>query len=399
VSSQENGGGSLEPATVVRWPDYLEELHARIAPRFRRPEVRARVLGYLVALLERVERRNGWQMAEQMGETGPQGAQRLLNAASWDAGAVRDDLRSYVFERLGDEESGVLVVDETGFLKKGGKSVGVARQYTGTAGRTENSQVGVFAVYASCRGAAFVDRALYLPKEWAEDEQRRAEAGVPEDVRFATKGELARRMLERAFEAGVPARWVVADTVYGTARGLRGWLEGRGRPYVMAVIGTQGVHHGGLQRQARTVARDLPEGAWVRASAGTGSKGERFYDWACVVLPEADTGDEKGRWLLVRRNIDDPSELAYYLAYGPKETHAEELVRVAGRRWAIEDCFEQAKGEVGLDEYEVRKWDGWHRHTTLCLLAHAYLAALRFSSEHEESGVKGGISVRTLAPS
>lgn len=246
--SQNDGSGGLKPAAVVRWPDYFEELHARIAPRFRRPEVRARVRGYLVALLERVERRNGWQMAEQMGETGPQGAQRLLNGANWDAEAVRDDLRSYVFEHLGDEESGVLVVDETGFLKKGKKSVGVARQYTGTAGRTENSQVGVFTVYASHKGAAFVDRALYLPEEWVEDEERRAEAGVPTGARFATKGELAKKMLRRAFDAGVPARWVVADTVYGTARGLRGWLEERGRPYVMAVIGTQGVHHEGLQR-------------------------------------------------------------------------------------------------------------------------------------------------------
>ena len=399
MGSQNNGSGGLEPATVVRWPDYLEELHARIAVRFRRPEVSARVRGYLAALLERVERRNGWQMAEQMGETGPQGAQRLLNAASWDAEAVRDDLREYVVEHLGDEESGVLVVDETGFLKKGEKSVGVARQYTGTAGRIENSQVGVFLCYSSGKGAAFVDRALYLPREWAEDTERRVEAGVPGGARFATKGELAKGMLRRAFDADVPARWVVADTVYGTTRGLRGWLEERGQPYVMAVTGTQGVHHEGRQRQARAVAKGLPERAWVRASAGAGSKGERLYDWACVFLPGADVGEETGRWLLVRRNIDDSSELAYYLAYGPKETPTEELVRVAGRRWTIEDCFEQAKGEVGLDEYEVRKWDGWHRHTTLCLLAHAYLAALRFASEHEEDSAKGGISARPRIPS
>ncbi len=292
----------------------------------------------------------------------------------------------------------MLVVDETGFLKKGEKSVGVARQYTGTAGRTENSQVGVFAVYASRKGAAFVDRALYLPKEWAEDEERRAEAGVPEAVRFATKGELAKEMLGRAFDAGVPARWVVADTVYGTARGLRGWLEGRERPYVLAVTGTHGVHHQGRQRQARTVARGLPEGAWVRSSAGAGSKGDRLYDWACVALPEADSEGGAGRWLLVRRNIDEPSELAYYLAYGPKGTPAGELVRVAGRRWAIEDCFEQAKGEVGLDEYEVRKWDGWYRHTTLSLLAHAYLAALRSAAEQEEDAAKRGTSGRIRAP-
>jgi SRSO17 transposase len=242
---------------------------------------------------------------------------------------------------------------------------------------------------------------LYLPKGWAEDDARRAEAGVPKEVRFATKGELARRMLERAFEADVPARWVVADTVYGTARGLRGWLEERGRSYVMAVTGTHGVHREGRQRQARTVAKGLPEGAsWVRASAGAGSKGERLYDWACLALSGAGAEDEAGRWLLVRRNIDEPSKkLAYYLAYGPKGTPVGELVRVAGRRWAIEDCFEQAKGEVGLDEYEVRKWDGWHRHTTLSLLAHAYLTVLRSAAEREEDDAKRGSSDQVLAPS
>ncbi len=399
--AKKDGSGGAETA-AERWSDHLGQLHVRIDRRFRRPEVGERARRYLAGLLGRVDRRNGWQMAEAIGEDGPQGVQRLLNSAIWDADAMRAELRDYVFEHLGDEESGVLVVDETGFLKKGEKSVGVARQYTGTAGRIENSQVGVFAVYASRKGAAFVDRALYLPKEWAQDEERRAEAGVPEGVRFATKGELARRMLERAFEAGVPAGWVVADTVYGTARGLRGWLEERGRPYVMAVTGTQGVHREGRQRQARTVAKGLPEGAWVRASAGEGSKGERLYDWACVALSDAGAEDEAGRWLLVRRNIDESSKLAYYLAYGPKGTPVGELVRVAGRRWAIEDCFEQAKGEVGLDEYEVRKWDGWHRHATLSLLAHAYLAVLRLAAEREEDDAKRGnergTSGRVLAP-
>ena len=396
--AKNNGSAGAESAATERWLGRLGELHARIVRRFRRPEVGERARRYLVGLLERVDRKNGWQMAEQLGEVGPQGVQRLLNSAKWDADAVRDDLREYVFEHLGDEESGVLIVDETGFLKKGEKSVGVARQYTGTAGRIENSQVGVFLVYASGKGAAFVDRALYLPKEWVQDEERCGEAGVPEGVRFATKGEMARRMLERAFEAGVPARWVVADTVYGTARGLRGWLEERGCPYVMAVTGTHGVHREGRQRQARTVARGLPKGAWVRASAGAGSKGDRLYDWACLALSDAGAEGEAGRWLLVRRNIEEPSKLAYYLAYGPKETPVEELVRVAGRRWAIEDCFEQAKGEVGLDEYEVRKWDGWHRHATLSLLAHAYLAVLRSAAKREENAAKRGTSGRVLAP-
>lgn len=377
------------PGSVVfrRCSTALDELHARIAHHFRRPEVKERVRRYLAGLLSRVERRNGWQMAEQMGEVGPQGAQRILNGARWDAEAVRGELREYVVRHLGDERSGVLIVDETGFLKKGEKSVGVAPQYTGTAGKTENAQVGVFLCYSSEEGAAFIDRALYLPKKWAKDTARRRESGVPEEVRFATKGELAKRMLRRAFEAGVPSKWVVADTVYGTARGLRGWLEEQGCSYVLAVPSTKGTYYEGRQRQARKIAQSLSEEAWARASAGTGSKGERLYDWACLTLPDPDPAGEEsraGRWLLVRRGIEDPTELAYYLAYGPPRTSVEELIRIAGRRWQVEDCFGAAKGEVGLDEYEVRKWDGWHRHVTLCLLVHAYLAMLRSVAEREE---------------
>jgi SRSO17 transposase len=392
----QNGGDEL--AVLDRWPEALGDLQARIAGRFRRPEVRERVRRYLAGLFGRVERKNSWQMAEQMGETGPQGVQRLLNAARWDADTIRDDLREYVVEHLGDEDSGVLIVDETGFLKKGKKSVGVARQYTGTAGKKENCQVGVFLAYASKKGAAFVDRSLYLPREWTEDVERRAEAGVPQKIRFATKGELAKEMLRRAFEAGMPARWVVADTVYGTARGLRGWLEEQQCSYGLAVPATKGIYHEGTQRQAQSLAKDLPAEAWERVSAGTGSKGERLYDWARVALPEPAAsaeaeGHRAGRWLLVRRQIDDPNELAYYLAYGPKQTPAGELIRVVGSRWTIEDCFEQAKGEVGLDEYEVRKWDAWYRHVTLSLLAHAYLAVLRSNvANGDKTGGKKGMA-------
>ncbi len=387
--AEHTGTERANSKTIERWSAYLEELYARIAPRFLRPEVRARAYRYLTGLLGEVTRKNGWQMAEAIGEAKPRGGQHLLNDARWDPDAVRDDLRDYVVEHLGDEESGVLIVDETGFLKKGEKSVGVARQYTGTAGKRENAQVGVFLVYASKKGAAFIDRALYLPHEWAEDAERRAEAGVPEEVNFATKGKSAKEMLRRALEAGVPARWVVADTVYGTARGLRGWLEKREHSYVLAVPGTQGVYYDGCQRQARTVAQRLPEEAWFRASAGAGSKGDRFYDWAWVPLPNPDAAGA-GRWLLMRRSIEDRAELAYYLAYGPAETPVRELTRIAGRRWAVEECFEQAKGEVGLDEYEVRKWDGWHRHVTLCMLAHAYLAVLRSVAQVRKTPAKGG---------
>jgi SRSO17 transposase len=387
-------GPERESSPIIeRWSAYLEELHARLARRFQRPEVRARAYRYLAGLLGDVRRKNSWQMAQAIGEARPRGVQHLLNDARWEADLVRDDLGDYVVEHVGDQRSGVLIVDETGFLKKGEKSVGVARQYTGTAGKRENCQVGVFLCYASKKGAAFIDRELYLPEEWAYDRARREEAGVPEGVGFATKGELAKAMLGRAFEAGMPARWVVADTVYGTARGLRRWLEERDCYYVLAVPETRGVYHEGCQRQARTLAKRLPEEAWVRASAGRGSKGERLYDWACVSLPEAnadDAGLEARRWLLMRRGIDDPEEYAYYLAYGPVQTPVHELIRIAGRRWTIEDCFKQAKGEVGLDEYEVRKWDGWQRHITLCLLAHAYLVVLRLAAEHEEDTAKRG---------
>jgi SRSO17 transposase len=239
--------GTMSPV-LENWPKYLEDLHTRIALRFRRPEVRERVRRYLTGLLGDARRKNGWQMAEAMGQAQPRGTQRVLNGSCWDADAVRDDLREYIVEHLGDEQSGVLIVDETGFLKKGEKSVGVARQYTGTAGKRENCQVGVFLCYACKEGAAFVDRALYLPREWTDDPERLSEAGVPEEVGFATKGELARVMLQRALEAGVPARWIVADTVYGMTRGLRRWLEKRQRSYVLAVTASKGIYHEGRQR-------------------------------------------------------------------------------------------------------------------------------------------------------
>ena len=251
-------------------------------------------------------------------------------------------------------------------------------------------------------GSAFIDRALYLPREWTDDPERLSEASVPGGVDFATKGQLAKGMLQRALEAGVPARWIVADTVYGMTRGLRGWLEKKERSYVLAVTSSKGIYHEGRQRQARKVAQSLPEESWVRASAGTGSKGERLYDWARVALPEPEAyceGVRAGRWLLMRRSIAEPEEIAYYLCYGPARTSAHELIRIAGRRWQIEDCFEAAKGEVGLDEYEVRKWDGWHRHITLCSLAHAYLVVLRSVAEHEEEAAKKGISARVSIPS
>jgi SRSO17 transposase len=356
----------------------LAALHARIAPHFRRREARERARRYLVGLLGHLERKNGWQLAEALGEGGPQGMQRLLNAADWDAEAVRDDLRAYVVEHLADARSGVLVVDETGFLKKGTKSAGVARQYSGTAGRRENQQIGVILLYASDRGAAFIDRALYLPDEWMGDSERREEAHIGERVGFATKGELARELLARAFAAGVPARWVVGDTIY-SAEEVRRWLEGQGRDYVLAVPSTHGIWTRAHQQTAEQLMGRLPSGAWVRLSAGEGSQGPRWYDWACLRLSYS-TAAGKGQWLLARRSISDPSELAYYRVFGPADTPVSEMVRVAGRRWTIEEGFEQTKGEVGLDQYEVRRYDAWYRHVTLALLAHAFLEVTRLNA-------------------
>jgi SRSO17 transposase len=372
-------------AEIEGWRTGLETLHARIAKRFRRSEARERAKRYLAGLLDRVERKNGWQLAEHLGEPGPQGVQRLLNAADWDADAVRDDLQAYVVEHLG-EQDGVLIVDETGFLKKGTKSVGVQRQYSGTAGRRENCQIGVFLGYASSQGRTFLDRALYLPQEWVDDSERRQEAGVPEAVTFATKPELARQMLERAFVAGVPAAWVTGDEIYGDATDLRRWLERNHHPYVFAVSCSSPIWHDGRQERADAFVASLPLESWGTLSCGAGSQGERLYDWTCVQL-SYERAAGMAHWLLARRNRSDPTELAYFRAFGPETTALEDLVRVAGMRWAIEESFEDAKGAVGLDQYEVRKWTAWYRHITLALLAHAYLEVTR---RQGTAGEKGG---------
>jgi SRSO17 transposase len=348
-----------------------------VAPRFARAEPRRRALAYLRGLLSPIERKNGWQLAEQAGETTPDGMQHLLARADWDADQVRDDLRAYVVEQLGDARA-VLVVDETGFLKKGTHSVGMQRQDSGTAGHVENCQIGVFLAYASRKGRTFLDRELYLPKEWATDPARREEAAVPNTVEFRTKPQLARAMLERALDAGVPAAWVTGDEIYGGDRRLRLWLEDRQLPHVLAVKSTEPLWTRTTWRQvaARTLAAAIPDGDWERLSAGEGAKGPRVYDWARVPI-RALPDEGWDYWLLVRRSLADPTELAYYVCFCPAGTPLGELARVAGTRWAIEESFESAKGEVGLDHYEVRRWPGWYRHITLALLAHAYLTVTR----------------------
>ncbi len=366
----------------------LSELHGRIAPRFRRAEVRTRARHFLQGLLAPVERKNGWQLAEELGEHGPRGVQRLLGDAEWDEDAVRDDLRAYVTEHLA-ETDGMLVIDETGFIKKGKKSAGVARQYSGTAGRRENSQVGVFLLYASSQGAAFVDRELYLPEEWTVDRVRCREAGIVDEVEFATKGDLAQRMLARAFAAGVPAKWVIGDTVYGYDE-MRSWLQEHGRNFVLAVPETHAVWIAGESQPVGLVAALLPPEAWTVLSAGEGSQGPRLYEWAWLSLSMGPAGEtrSRGSWLLIRRNLSDSSKRAYYRVSGPAATTLGEAVQVAGRSFRIEEGLEEAKGEVGLDQYEVRGYRAWYRHITLALLAHAVLVVTRAQEKKREKTTK-----------
>lgn len=376
----------VDQQLVAAWTDELAAMEARLAPYFGRTELRTRARDYLHGLLSGAERKNGWQLAEEVGNPTPYGLQHLLGRARWDADAVRDELRAYVREHLGDQEA-VLVVDETGFLKKGTRSVGVKRQYSGTAGRIENCQVGVFLAYATDRGHAFLDRELYLPAEWADDGARRAQAGVPAAVRVATKPELAQRMVERALDDGVPAAWVVADAVYGDSRRLGMMLEDRQQPYVLAVSGKAYVWAGWEQQRVGDVLdalRDDDEAAWHRCSAGDGAKGPRHFDWLRVPL-NPPLQDGFARWLLVRRSITEPADLTAFTVFAPGDTTLEALARAAGSRWRVEIGFEEAKGEVGLDEYEVRSWHGWYRHSTLALVAHAVLAALRAAGQDIET--------------
>lgn len=358
---------------LAGWTAGLDELMGRIAPRFGRVEPRRRARAYLLGLLAPIAGKNSWTIAEAAGDHTPDGMQRLLNEAVWDADAVRDDLRDYVTDHLGQPD-GVLIADETGFLKKGGKSAGVQRQYSGTAGRVENSQLGVFLAYASSRGRALVDRELYLPQQWCADTERRAEAGIDPAVRFATKPALALAMIERALDAGMPAGWVTADEAYGQDSKFRLGLQKRKIGYVLAVPRSQKIPTEGGAARADALAAAAPQLAWKRRSCGEGAKGLRLYDWAVASLPDTGTAAHGfARWLLIRRSIANPAELAYYLCYGPAGTSNEQLIRVAGTRWAIEECFQTAKGQVGLDEYQVRRYQPWYRHITLAMCAHAFL--------------------------
>lgn len=360
------------------WSGLFDDFVARFAGLFGRVEPRRRMVSYLRGLLSETERKNGWTLAEGAGDTGPQGMQRLLNYYLWDADALRDKVRDAVVEHIGDPVRGVLILDETGFLKKGVRSAGVGRQYSGTAGRIENSQIGVFLAYGSDRGRALIDRELYLPKDWISDRERCRAAGIGDDVEFATKPDMGLRMLQRAVDSGIPFGWVTADEVYGQTSRLRMWLEERDIPHVLAVPKSQMVMTMEFFGQARAhhLVSELPNAAWTRLSCGDGAHGPREYDWvAAPIRPWREEGWD--HWLLARRSLADPTDIAYYICFCPAGTPLEELARVAGSRWMVEECFQTAKNETGLDHYQVRGYTAWYRHITLSMAALAFLAIVR----------------------
>ena len=354
----------------------LDRLHERIAGRFWRSEPRVRVREYVSGLVAGLERKNGWTLAERAGEVSPDGMQRLLRVADWDTREVRDDVRDYVIENLGDAQ-GVLIADETGFIKKGTRSAGVQRQYSGTAGRTENCQIGVFLACASRHGHALIDRELYIPASWTEDRGRCRAAGIPDDIEFATKPRLAQAMLARAIAAGVPFAWFTADEVYGQAKFLHAWLEERNVPYVLAIKCNDTLTMPGGQRRADALIAALPARAWQRLSAGAGAHGPREYHWARIPVRTGAWRPGRGHWLLARRSLRDPDEIAYYACYGPARSRLAGLAWVAGSRWHVEECFQQAKNEAGPGHYQVRSWRAWYAHITLSMLALAWLSATR----------------------
>ena len=378
-------GASIETALEL-WASSLRDVEGRIRTLFRQKRVALSAGQFLDGLLGNEPRKTGWMRAEAVGDPGPWRQQAILGRGRWDADALRDIVRDYALETLSDEEA-VLVIDETGFLKQGKASCGVARQYTGSAGKITNCQIGVFGCYVSRHGHAFIDRALYLPKEWTDDRDRLTAAHVPKNVGFATKPQIARRMMTRAIAAKVPFSFVATDTVYGTGD-IETTLRKAGKGYVLGVASSHVFNSWGKKRLIRgtasAIAQDLPKSAWRRLSAGEGTKGPRLHDWAYLELADLDAAEyddtRLGKWtrgLLIRRSIADVGDLAFFSTWCPKGTPMEKLVSVEGCRWAIEDSFETAKNELGLDHNETRSWHGWHRHVSLVMLAFAMMAAIR----------------------
>ena len=378
-------GASIE-TTLELWASSLRDVKARIRPLFGQKRVVASAGQFLDGLLGSEPRKTGWMRAEAAGDPGPWRQQAILGRGRWDADALRDIVRDYVLETLADEEA-VLIIDETGFLKQGKASCGVARQYTGSAGKITNCQIGVFASYVSRHGHAFIDRALYLPSEWTDDPERLKAAHVPDKVSFATKPQIARRMIARVIAAKVPFSFVAADSVYGTGE-IETMLRKAGKGYVLGVASNHVFRSWGKKQlvggTAAKIAQDLAKSAWRRLSSGEGTKGPRLHDWAYLELADLDAGEYNstltGKWtrgLLIRRSIADDEDLAFFSTWRPKGTTMEKLVSVEGHRWAIEDSFETAKNELGLDHNETRSWHGWHRHVSLVMLAFTMMAVIR----------------------
>jgi len=379
----------LDAQDVQVWNLYWGDVARRIGPAFARAEARTCAMAYLSGLLSPVERKNSWQLAEISGDPNPYRMQHLLGRADWDPDALRDQLRRFVLDYLADPDA-IGVLDETGFLKKGTHSVGVARQYSGTAGRVENCQIGVFLTYASVHGHTLLDRALYLPTAWTDDPARCQQAGVPADRSFATKPELARQLLARAAADGVTFAWITGDKVYGDDRPLRQWLEAQQQAYVMGIASTEQLWVGHEACTLATLCDRVSALAWVRISAGNGSQGPRWYDWQRIELNDPAQPGWK-RWVLFRRSCTNPEEVTAYRAFAPVATPLAAQALVVGTRWTVEESFQTAKSEVGLDQYEVRSWTGWYRHVTLALWAQAFLAVIRHVTGAPGVPQKGGL--------
>jgi len=355
-----------------------EDLMNRIAQEFSSTSGLANAEKYMRGLLSPIERKNGWQMAEAMGEATPYALQQFLYRGRFSADNLRDHLREYVNEKLGDE-NGVLVVDDTGFLKQGKMSCGVKRQYSGTAGRIENCQIGVFVTYASEKGHAPIDRRLYIPEDWFQTTERCRKAGIPDGVTFQTKPQMALEMIRKVTEAGVSYKWVTGDCVYGDYTEIRMWLEEKKKCYVMSVSGKTYVWKGYRQVSVGSILKNLPAEGWFEASCGDGSKGARVYDWLRLPInPGITPGYE--RTLLIRRSKSAPDELRAYICFAPVDTADQKYIEVAGRRWTVETCFKESKSEVGLDQYEVRSYSGWYKHITFACLALALLTVISCNS-------------------
>jgi SRSO17 transposase len=403
----------MEVEDAPCWIEAFTEFCARFSDLFARSEAREQANKYVRGLLAALERKTTWQLAERVQDATPDRMQRLLYRVSWDAEAARDRLQQFIIERFGEEE-GIGVLDETGIPKKGSASAGVAKQYCGAVGKLENCQVATLLTYSSSRGHVFLDRRLFLPEDWCQDAKRRARAKVPAEVKFQTKPEQASEMLRHAWQMGVPMRWITGERVYGASPQLRQTIEEAGKWYVLAVTAVIRVwlerpavqepqeQTGGRPRRnirlaagapkAQTVAEviaQLPKSRWRRLSIGVGAKGPRLYDWVRVrVVESSDDLPGPEVWLLARRSLSDPSDIAYYLACAPRSVALQALAQIAGTRYTVEQGLEEAKGEVGFDQYEVRHFHSWYRHITLALMAHTWLAAQR--ATHREKNAAGG---------